>query len=121
MDIRSMTTEREGMPTVQQPEQPEEKLWSLSGAVQNLRKALRTLDTYDRKTEVLCVWPGEEEMSEEQLREHWTMLLNLYQEELNALEAQYPETARSEFPMTESGRSLRPSPSKSGSMTETEN
>lgn len=116
MDTRSTTTERAGMP----PEKQELRQ-SLKGAVQNLRKALQTLDTYDRRTEVLCVWPGEEEMSEEQLREHWTMLANLYQEELDALEAQYPETARSEFPMTESGRSLRPSPSKSGSMTETEN
>ena len=116
MDTRSTTTGRAEMPSEKQ-----EYLQNLRGAVQNLRKALRTLDTYDRRTEVLCVWPGEEEMSEEQLREHWTMLLDLYEKGIADLEAQYPETARSEFPMTESGRSLRPSPSKSGSMTETEN
>ena len=115
MDTRSTTTGRAGMPPEKQ-----EYLQSLKGAAQNLRKALQTLDTYDRRTEVLNVWPGEEEMSEEQLREHWTMLLNMYEEGIANLEAQYPETARSEFPMSKSERSQKQSPSGSGSMTETE-
>ena len=63
-------------------ETPEQKIESLRKVIANLEDSLNALRTYNRENEALVVWPGEEDMTEEQLEKHWTFLRDLYSREL---------------------------------------